>query len=219
MKKQTPNLECTRKIEKGKCDLKILTLGWFQHQSQLSWNLSHLYNFRASNDEMDSKIGMYMKNCARQVYFKKFDVWSTFAQKSTLWKLDFCTIFLASNEGMGPKIGMYSKNWVGQVRFEIFDFWSIFAQKSTFLEIGRLHNFWASNEETGPKIGMYSKNWVGQIRFENFDFLVNICTKVNFFWKLDLCTIFELWMKKRVPKSEFTRKIEWDKSVLKILIF
>ena len=68
---------------------------------------------------------------------------------------------------------------------------------------------------------MYSKNWVGQVRFENFDFLVNICTKVNFFffWKLDVCTISELRMKKRVSKSECTRKIEWDRSVLKILSF
>ena len=54
--------------------------------------------------------------------------------------------------------------------------------------------------------------------FENFYFLVNICAKVNF-WKLDIYPISELWMKKRVPKSECTRKIEWDRSVLKILTF
>ena len=43
--------------------------------------------------------------------------------------------------------------------------------------------------------------------------------KSQLFWKLDVCTIFELRMKKRVPKSECTRKIEWDRSVLKILTF
>ena len=39
------------------------------------------------------------------------------------------------------------------------------------------------------------------------------------FRKLDVCTIFEPRMKKWVPKSECTRKIEWDRSVLKILTF
>ena len=48
--------------------------------------------------------------------------------------------------------------------------------------------------------------------------MVNICVKVNF-WKLDIYAISEFRMKKRVPKSECTRKIEWDRSVLKILTF
>ena len=48
--------------------------------------------------------------------------------------------------------------------------------------------------------------------------MVNICVKVNF-WKLDIYAISELRMKKWVPKSECTRRIEWDRSVLKILTF
>ena len=40
-----------------------------------------------------------------------------------------------------------------------------------------------------------------------------------FFGELDVCTIFEPRMKKWVPKSECTRKIEWDRSVLKFLTF
>ena len=48
--------------------------------------------------------------------------------------------------------------------------------------------------------------------------MVNIYVKVNF-WKLDIYAISEFRMKKWVPKSECTRKIEWDRSVLKILTF
>ena len=62
------------------------------------------------------------------------------------------------------------------------------------------------------------KNRARQVLLENFDFLVNICAKVNF-WKLDIRTISELRMKKWVPKSECTQKIEWDKFVLTILTF
>ena len=63
------------------------------------------------------------------------------------------------------------------------------------------------------KLGKIGPSWIFF-----FCFLVHICAKVNF-WKLDICTISELRMKKWVPKSECTRKIEWDKSVLAILTF
>ena len=46
----------------------------------------------------------------------------------------------------------------------------------------------------------------------------NLCkSQLSGIWTI--CTIFELRMKKRVPKSECTRKIEWDRSILKILTF
>ena len=48
--------------------------------------------------------------------------------------------------------------------------------------------------------------------------MVNICAKVNF-WKLDVCTISELRMKKRVPKSECTQKIEWTGLFWKFWLF
>ena len=90
--------------------------------------------------------------------------------------------------------------------------------KTNSCRITLLSNFGFSNEEINPKNGIYAKNWARQVLLENFDFLVNICAQVNF-WKLDICTISEFQMKKWVPKSECTRKIEWDKSVLAILTF
>ena len=101
---------------------------------------------------------------------------------------------------------------------EHLDSWSKFTLKPTVVGSHYLSNFGFSNEEINPKNGIYAKNWARQVLLENFDFWVNICAKVNF-WKLDICTISELRMKKRVPKSECTRKIKWDRSVLKILTF
>ena len=43
--------------------------------------------------------------------------------------------------------------------------------------------------------------------------------KSQFFWKLDVCAISELRMKKQISKSECTKKTEWDSSVLKTLTF
>ena len=89
---------------------------------------------------------------------------------------------------------------MGQVLLEHLDSWSKFTLKPIVVESHYLSNFGFSNEETNPKNGIYAKNWARQVLLENFDILVNICAKVNF-WKLDICTISELRMKKRVPKS------------------
>ena len=86
---------------------------------------------------------------------------------------------------------------------EHLDSWSKFTLKPTVVESHYLSNFGFSNEEIDPKIGIYAKNWARQVLLENFDFLVNIYAKVNI-WKLDICTISELQMKKWVPKSECT---------------
>ena len=79
-------------------------------------------NFGFSNKEIDPKIGIYVKNWARQVLLENFDFWSRFMQKSTFWKLDSLHNFWVSNKETDSKIGMYVKNWVGQASSENFDF-------------------------------------------------------------------------------------------------
>ena len=73
MMKRTPKSECTQKIKQDRSILKILTFGQHLHKSQLFLKIGRLHNFRASNEEMGPKIGMYSKNWVGQVHFEIFD--------------------------------------------------------------------------------------------------------------------------------------------------
>ena len=73
MMKRTPKSECIRKIEQDRSILKILMFGQHLHKSQLFLEIGCLHNFRASNEEMGPKIGMYSKNWVGQVHFEIFD--------------------------------------------------------------------------------------------------------------------------------------------------
>ena len=67
---------------------------------------------------------------------------------------------------------------------------------------------WNLREKLG-KTGISWKFWL---------FGQNLC-KSQFFRNWTICTISELQMKKWISKSECTRKIDWNKSFLKILTF
>ena len=57
---------------------------WLDFNTKVNYLGIELFvQFWVSNDEMDSKIGMYVKNWARQVLLKNFDFWSRCMQKST----------------------------------------------------------------------------------------------------------------------------------------
>ena len=84
---------------------------WSKFTSKLTTVESHyLSNFGFSNEEIDPKIRIYVKNWARPILLENFDFWLGFVQKSTFCKLDYLHNFRVSNKETDSKIGMYSKN-------------------------------------------------------------------------------------------------------------
>ena len=105
---RTPKSECTRKIEQDRSILKILTFGQYLHKSQLL-EIGRLHNFRASNEEMGPKIGMFRVG---QVRFEIFDF--LVKVKGLLGQGIFSHIFffLVGSSDLGRISGLAGSNWV-----------------------------------------------------------------------------------------------------------
>ena len=107
---------------------------------------------------------------------------------------------------------------IGQALLEHLDSWSKFTLKQKAVESHYLSNFGFSNEEMDPKIEIFVKIGQDSSFLKILTLGQNLC-KSQLYGIWTVFTISKLRMKKRVPKLECTRKIEWDRSILKILTF
>ena len=111
------------------------------------------------------------------------------------------------------------KIWIGQSLLEHLNSWSKFTLKPTVVESHYLSNFWILKWRNKPqkwnlceKLGKTGTSW-------KFWLLGQDLCKSQFFRNWTVCTISELQMKKRISKSECTRKTKWNRPFLKILTF
>ena len=150
--------------------------------------------------------------------------------KSWSWELKFWTLLVLQRSGShrwfpSPKqmSGFQNQNLCESLNRTSFARTSWFLVKvhikAQSCRITLFEQFWIlkwrnrlKNQNLREKLGKISPSW-------NFWLFGQDLSKSQLFGIWIVCTIFESWAKKQIPKLECTWKIEWDRPLLKILTF